>query len=326
MNRGHRSRLNLWSLGLFLLVGGCDVEKPVSAGTNPDRRTQSVAVAQSESLPRPGPDQETADPFASRFATRMDGSMDSSPLPVESERRFVEEGPIREASGEPQFRTWRSKDGHSVRALLVKHSDYEIYLKTDNGRQLRLDKTVFSPADLEYAGSHSSLRVDEPPQKLPWVKVSAVMKSWGREFGEEEDDGTVVSSRKRSMAFKVANIENRPLEIELVWFFVKEGILGRMRTTGADDLETFKERSAELTLGPKEDFEFRTDDVRTTQMTSSGGFRSGNKIAGFCIQAYWNGYLVDHFASDPICRHLAEDETFYGKFRDRRIELQEDSR
>ena len=179
-----------------------------------------------------------------------------------------------------------------------------------------MDKTVFSPADLEYVSSHSSLRVDEAPKKLPWVKVSALLKSWGR--NDAYVPGAKLEQRKRSMTFEVVNMEPRPVDVELIWFFVGErvkGKIGSSRMTKSENFYTFNQRSSEVSLGPKENFEFRTENARTTEVHSSSGHKSGSKVAGFCIQAYWNGYLVGHYASDPSCRDLSEDGTLYTKFK-----------
>ncbi|CAN5118755.1 hypothetical protein BH23VER1_BH23VER1_19350 [soil metagenome] len=206
-----------------------------------------------------------------------------------------------------EFRIWTASSGHTLDAKLVWWSDDEVALVGRDSTERRVKVDDFTLADQEYLRTQEKLKKKAPPQKLPWVSVSARTKMRGK---KTLDGGAVANEiRKRSYFIDVVSKHDEPVEVELVYTYFGESVAGTAPIRRVEDsaLYPFDGKVVELTLPPFGEHQMVSDAAQARATRWWGNYRYGSKIAGFVVQVYWNGFLLTGMATDPKLQAKAQD-------------------
>lgn len=218
------------------------------------------------------------------------------------------------AADEPEVRFWTLKTGHKTEATLVYYTPYDVVIRPVGGEELKLLRDILIEEDEAYLDQFPALEKDEPPQKVPWVKVEGKIKSVS---GKTYYDiyGTQYKTRSKGMTIEVTNVTKAPVKVDLLWFFVAESVKGAIRTTTLEDLYAFDVEATELELQPGEARLLLTDKARKTQLKYSSDYQAGSKLRGLVVQAYWRGTLAGHWTSDHLVSDVAKSGRYLEEFR-----------
>ncbi len=210
-----------------------------------------------------------------------------------------------------ELRTWTASSGHTLEAKLVWWSDYEVALIGKDGAERTVDVDDFTLADQEYLKTQESLKKNAPPKKLPWVNVSARTQMQGRKIRYGVTSRYDI--RKKSYFLDIESKHDEALEIELVYTYYGErlsGGAGGIRKVDEYDLYPFDGKIEKLTIPAFGEIEMVTDTGRATEARTHrwwGGYQTGSNITGLVVQVYWNGFLLNGFATDSQLQARAQD-------------------
>jgi hypothetical protein len=215
------------------------------------------------------------------------------------------------------LRIWKSKAGSEIVAALVNWSDYDVTLRTEDGRELEVALDQISGTDLSYLQGEMSLEVEKKPEVLPWVDVGAVVKSRSKDTSYNIY-GTRFDARAIKMVVDIDNHSDEKLDPDVIWMYFAEGVSSRIKIKTAEDLYPFNVETAQITLEPRSDTTFETEEARKTAVGYGQSYKGGSKIKGFVVQVYWKDWLLKGFASHHMLSDAAEDPDLMKSIRSSR--------
>lgn len=203
-------------------------------------------------------------------------------------------------------RIWKSKAGSELVATVVNWSDYDVTLKKEDGSSVVVPLDQISALDVRYLHKKPSLKVEKKPEKLPWVTVKAVAKSRSKNTFYDIS-GKRYDRRSIKMMVDIDNNSDETLEVDVIWMFFADGISSRIKLKSAEHYYPFDVESTRMTLQPRSEVTFETDEAVKTAMGYGQSYKGGSKVKGFVVQVYWKDWLLNGFASAGILNDIAED-------------------
>lgn len=185
-------------------------------------------------------------------------------------------------------REWTSAAGTTVKAKLVRFTQFDVEIENEQGKRLIIARKKFSSEDQGYLKGFAGLKSNGPSRYAPVVRVAASVRGFG-------------GATKKAL-ITLNNASDQELEILICWSWLSSPVNERIELKQNKNLRFFSTERMDTTIQSLE-----TLNIECTPIVPSVDPGAARFEDGFIVQVYYEGDLIANYATKGSQKLLASD-------------------